>query len=94
MRKTISIILFLLISINSFSQNNKGLQNGTMSDTLKPVWPIPLGSPPPPINMEGKRLRCYGKNNKGAKCPNNTTSITGLCKKHEPKFKPPKIMTN
>jgi hypothetical protein len=87
------ILAILLIPIYSFSQNRIDSLKTLKSDTV-PVWPLPKGSIPPPINMAGKKVKCYAKDNKGVRCINLTTGITGLCKKHVPKFEVPVIMAD
>jgi len=94
MNKILLIILFSFASSYSFSQSIKEHEKSIIIDTLITVWPVPKGTPLPPINIEGKRLRCYGKDNKGLRCKSYTNSIIGLCKKHEPKFEPPRITTH
>jgi hypothetical protein len=91
MKSVILTILFIPIAHYSYSQIRIDSLKTVKQDTLH-VWPLPKNAPPPPVNMAKKKVRCYGKNAKGITCTNFTTSITGLCKKHEPKFSPPIIM--
>jgi hypothetical protein len=91
MKSFILTILFVPIAVYSSSPIRIDSLKTAKQDTLH-VWPLPKDAPPPPVNRAGKKVKCYAKNAKGLKCVNSTTAITGLCKKHEPKFSPPMIM--
>ena len=95
MKYIFTLFLVFIFSFDSYCQKKIDTTMQQNSKTSVPDYFTMLkGGPPPLVNLKKNKIKCYGKNKNRVNCTLFTTSITGLCKYHEPKFSPPRIVAD
>ena len=95
MKYIFTLFLVFIFSFDSYCQKKIDTTMQQNSKTSVPDYFTMLkGGPPPLVNLKKNKIKCYGKNKNRVNCTLFTTSITGLCKYHVPKFSPPRIVAD